>query len=79
MCMHFNDIITVTISQGRTNKLVDGCYSFWQGGLFPLIHAVLLEEGGWSFWSCDSHVTFYISKMISYGESIYLLSTYRRG
>uniref|UniRef100_A0A7C9A332 Prenyltransferase alpha-alpha toroid domain-containing protein n=1 Tax=Opuntia streptacantha TaxID=393608 RepID=A0A7C9A332_OPUST len=23
--------------QGRTNKLVDGCYSFWQGGIFPLI------------------------------------------
>ena len=21
---------------GRTNKLVDGCYSFWQGGAFPL-------------------------------------------
>ena len=46
-----NDIITMTISQGRTNKLVDRCYSFWQGGLFPLIHAVLLEEGGWSFFA----------------------------
>ncbi|KNC78255.1 hypothetical protein SARC_09312, partial [Sphaeroforma arctica JP610] len=23
--------------QGRTNKLVDGCYSFWMGGIFPLI------------------------------------------
>lgn len=22
---------------GRTNKLVDGCYSFWQGGLFALL------------------------------------------
>lgn len=22
---------------GRTNKLVDGCYSFWQGGCFPLL------------------------------------------
>ena len=22
---------------GRTNKLVDGCYSFWQGALFPLL------------------------------------------
>ena len=30
--------------QGRTNKLVDGCYSFWQGGAFPLIHALLLRE-----------------------------------
>lgn len=31
--------------QGRTNKLVDGCYSFWQGGAFPLIHATLTQEG----------------------------------
>ncbi|KAL3678806.1 hypothetical protein R1sor_021762 [Riccia sorocarpa] len=23
--------------QGRTNKLVDGCYSFWQGGCFQLL------------------------------------------
>ncbi|VVC91523.1 unnamed protein product [Leptidea sinapis] len=22
--------------QGRTNKLVDGCYSFWQGAVFPI-------------------------------------------
>jgi len=26
--------------QGRTNKLVDGCYSFWVGALLPLIQAV---------------------------------------
>ncbi|XP_033734614.1 protein farnesyltransferase subunit beta-like [Pecten maximus] len=26
--------------QGRTNKLVDGCYSFWQAGAFPLFHMV---------------------------------------
>ena len=31
--------------QGRTNKLVDGCYSFWQGGIFPLMHRLLQEEG----------------------------------
>ena len=30
--------------QGRTNKLVDGCYSFWQGGAFPLIHTLLAKE-----------------------------------
>ncbi|BDA44635.1 probable protein farnesyltransferase subunit beta [Coccomyxa sp. Obi] len=34
---------------GRTNKLVDGCYSFWQGGLFPLLQRVwpqyLLQSG----------------------------------
>jgi hypothetical protein len=22
---------------GRTNKLVDGCYSFWQGAVLPLL------------------------------------------
>ncbi len=26
---------------GRTNKLVDGCYSHWVGGCFPLIEASL--------------------------------------
>ena len=31
--------------QGRTNKLVDGCYSFWQGGAFPIIHMVLCQKG----------------------------------
>lgn len=34
---------------GRTNKLVDGCYSFWQGGLFPLLHSLsadLLSQMG---------------------------------
>lgn len=31
--------------QGRTNKLVDGCYSFWQGGLFPLLHKMVTETG----------------------------------
>ncbi|XP_049877825.1 protein farnesyltransferase subunit beta [Pectinophora gossypiella] len=30
--------------QGRTNKLVDGCYSFWQGAAFPIISAILSEE-----------------------------------
>lgn len=26
--------------QGRPHKLVDGCYSFWQGGLFPILRAL---------------------------------------
>jgi protein farnesyltransferase subunit beta len=30
--------------QGRTNKLVDGCYSFWVGALLPLIHAVQRQK-----------------------------------
>jgi len=37
--------------KGRTNKLVDGCYSWWVGGAFSLLEAVGLgagshEEGG---------------------------------
>nr|CAG8652593.1 303_t:CDS:10 [Entrophospora candida] len=30
--------------QGRPNKLVDGCYSFWVGALFPLIEAILTRQ-----------------------------------
>eukprot|EP00873_Tetraselmis_striata_P018221 jgi/Tetstr1/438485/TSEL_027040.t1 len=26
---------------GRTNKLVDGCYSWWQGGVFPIMQSHL--------------------------------------
>uniref|UniRef100_A0A915LAL1 Protein farnesyltransferase subunit beta n=1 Tax=Romanomermis culicivorax TaxID=13658 RepID=A0A915LAL1_ROMCU len=26
--------------QGRTNKLVDACYSFWQGAVFPLLYSL---------------------------------------
>lgn len=29
--------------RGRTNKLVDGCYSFWTGALFPLTRACLAD------------------------------------
>lgn len=28
---------------GRTNKLVDGCYSHWVGGCWPLIEAAMNE------------------------------------
>ncbi|KAA8583034.1 hypothetical protein FQN60_015580 [Etheostoma spectabile] len=31
--------------QGRCNKLVDGCYSFWQAGLLPLLHRALFKQG----------------------------------
>ena len=33
---------------GRTNKLVDGCYSFWQGGAFPLLRLLRVGGGGQS-------------------------------
>lgn len=30
--------------QGRTNKLVDGCYSFWVGACIPIIQAIIAKE-----------------------------------
>mmetsp|Transcript_14851 Transcript_14851/g.35735 ORF Transcript_14851/g.35735 Transcript_14851/m.35735 type:complete len:462 (-) Transcript_14851:91-1476(-) len=32
--------------QGRTNKLVDGCYSFWQGGAVAVLDGWYDEDGG---------------------------------
>ncbi|KAK4052501.1 CAAX farnesyltransferase (FTase) subunit beta [Microbotryomycetes sp. JL201] len=31
--------------RGRTNKLVDGCYSLWCGGLFGLLGGLIAERG----------------------------------
>lgn len=31
--------------QGRTNKLVDGCYSFWQGAVFPMLDQAYVTPG----------------------------------
>lgn len=31
--------------QGRTNKLVDGCYSFWQAAVFPILEVAQLAMG----------------------------------
>ncbi len=31
--------------QGRANKLVDSCYSFWQGAIFPLLHEAFRQIG----------------------------------
>lgn len=36
--------------QGRCNKLVDGCYSFWQAGLLPLLHHALHAQGEPGLW-----------------------------
>jgi len=30
--------------KGRTNKLVDGCYSWWCGGAFAILEALRLTE-----------------------------------
>jgi protein farnesyltransferase subunit beta len=41
--------------QGRTNKLVDGCYSLWQGGVFPLLRssAALTQINADAKWDFD--------------------------
>lgn len=31
--------------QGRTNKLVDGCYSFWCGAIVPIVQAIISKKG----------------------------------
>lgn len=31
--------------QGRTNKLVDGCYSFWCGAIMPIVQAIICKKG----------------------------------
>ena len=45
--------------QGRTNKLVDGCYSFWQGAIFPLLQNVFDMQGDRNLsdchWLFDQH------------------------
>uniref|UniRef100_A0A1I8AJ98 Protein farnesyltransferase subunit beta n=1 Tax=Steinernema glaseri TaxID=37863 RepID=A0A1I8AJ98_9BILA len=33
--------------QGRSNKLVDGCYSYWQAAIFPLVEYTLKNENHW--------------------------------
>jgi hypothetical protein len=33
--------------KGRTNKLVDGCYSWWVGGSFALLEALGVSQGQW--------------------------------
>ena len=41
--------------RGRTNKLVDGCYSWWVGGCFPLVEGLLeLEKTGHAHASDDT-------------------------
>nr|AZK16212.1 farnesyltransferase beta subunit [Catharanthus roseus] len=50
--------------QGRTNKLVDGCYSFWQGAVAVMIQkldSVLAQQlgvpnaGDWGYYSESDH------------------------
>lgn len=49
--------------QGRTNKLVDSCYSFWCGALFPLLASVAAAPGSPPFppWAMSAgHLERYV-------------------
>ncbi|EXJ94652.1 protein farnesyltransferase subunit beta [Capronia coronata CBS 617.96] len=41
---------------GRTNKLVDGCYSHWLGSCWPLVQAAISGPRGTNSASGDGHV-----------------------
>lgn len=44
--------------QGRTNKLVDSCYSFWQGSVFPILDQFLLNKDIYQSGKLDSPGAF---------------------
>ncbi|CAO1321505.1 unnamed protein product [Diamesa hyperborea] len=50
--------------QGRTNKLVDGCYSFWQGCLVQVVQ-ILIEKN-----SCDDGYTINIDDLLFHREAL---------
>lgn len=39
--------------QGRTNKLVDGCYSFWQGALPAMLEDVMEDKYATAIYQCN--------------------------
>lgn len=43
MCAHFLSIL-FDLFQGRVNKLVDGCYSFWQGAALVIVAEELVKN-----------------------------------
>jgi protein farnesyltransferase subunit beta len=50
--------------QGRTNKLVDGCYSFWQGALVQVTQ-MLIEKN-----SCEDGYTINIDELMFHREAL---------
>lgn len=64
---------------GRTNKLVDSCYSFWQGAVFPLLHEALRQRGedsGVDAMLPDRHLWFTPSPLQVY---VFLACQHRSG
>jgi len=58
--------------QGRINKLVDGCYSFWQGGSFPLLEAIYTKNNE-PFGNNDINKLYINNK---YFNIIYIINKY---
>lgn len=52
---------------GRTNKLVDGCYSFWQGGAVTLLDGWLLEQRAKNS-DCDKQAVDNDLNMVTFDE-----------
>ena len=52
---------------GRTNKLVDGCYSFWQGALFPLLQRL------WPQYLLQAGIPAAIAERLDHAPSLPLL------
>ena len=53
--------------QGRTNKLVDSCYSFWMGAIFPQLRAHLAKKlEGCSLFATDR--TSMVEEDVSVGD-----------
>jgi protein farnesyltransferase subunit beta len=50
--------------QGRTNKLVDSCYSYWQGGIFPILDQVLDEKPLFSASEMDGESWLFLQKKL---------------
>lgn len=39
---------------GRSNKLVDGCYSHWIGGCYALVEAAIRDEFAGPVWDREA-------------------------
>lgn len=74
--------------RGRTNKLVDGCYSWWVGGCFPLLESLGVvveptkevvqppssEEEGWH----DADGLCIVIKCLIYSSDLFIDSLFSR-
>ncbi|KAI8808627.1 terpenoid cyclases/protein prenyltransferase alpha-alpha toroid [Cladochytrium replicatum] len=66
--------------QGRTNKLVDGCYAFWQGGVFPILEAHFKrKDPRWSVFRDDRGVPHGLFDRVKLQEYLLLCCQDARG